>query len=119
MTATDLGGRTEWEHRQYLKDHGRRAAVVQAHRDFADFLETDEDSPAPPPDVTVGACRSAEAVDRWAARHHVTAEWRQGSYRAVVDFGKEYTYCVAYVPKEVLDERLDSAEAQPEMAGAA
>ena len=120
---TLIPGKTAWETHQYQLDHGRRAAVIQARRDFADFLEADEESPLPPgADTAVGVLPSQAAVDRWAARHHVTPSWRHGTYRASVSFGTEFGYCVVYIPPDVLAGRLDaqdSAQATPELAEAA
>jgi hypothetical protein len=119
MTDTTLPGMTNWERHQYLKDHGRRADTVAEYRAFAAFLEADEDTPLPPDgEPIVAAAKSEDAVDRWAARHHVAPEWRQGTYRAAFRFGKVLTFCLVFVPKDVLDERLDSQDAT-EMAGAA
>ena len=125
MTATTtIPGRTPWEAAEYRRDHGHRAAVIQAHRDFADFLEAHQDSPVPPPgDIAVGVVFSAAAVDRWAAARHVSAEWKNGTYRAATDFEKVLTYCVVYIPLDVLDKKLDaqgdpedSPEVAPELA---
>ena len=116
MTETLLPGRTEWETREYLKDHGHRAAVAQAHRHFADMLEADEDCPVPPGnDIVVAAARSTTAVDRFAERHHVTAAWNGRVYKASVSFGPELTFAVIHMPPKVLDEELDGAN-EPELA---
>ena len=119
-TTTTIKGRTPWESAEYRRDHGHRAAVIQAHRDFADFLEADADSPVPPPgDIAVAVVFSAAAVDRWAAKHHAKPEWKNGTRRAAVDFGKELTYCVVFIPPDVLDKQLDAQdtrEAAPELA---
>ena len=122
-TAVTTPGRTAWETAEYRRDHGHRAAVIQAHRDFADFLAAHRDSPVPPPgDIAVGVVFSVAAVDRWAARQHVTPEWKNGTYRAATDFEKVLTYCVVYIPPDVLDKRLDAQgapEDSAEMAGSA
>jgi hypothetical protein len=107
MTETLLPGRTAWETRAYLKDRGHRAAVIQAHRQFADMLETDEDCPVPPGnDIVVGAASSTGAVDRWAKRNHVKAGWNGRVYKASVNFGAELTFAVIHIPAKILDEEL-------------
>lgn len=129
MTET-FPGRTAWETRQYRRNHGRRAAVALEYKLFADFLHGDEDGPVPMRD-TIIACAAppsagkedgCAAVDRWAARHHVTAGWDNGSYSAEVPFGPDLKYRVVFVPMDVLDEHLD-AQGVPgdsaEMAGSA
>ena len=107
MTETLLPGRTRWETRAYLKDRGHRAAVVQAHRHFADMIESDENCPVPPGnDIVVAAASSTAAVDRWAARNHVTAAWNGRVYKASVAFGAELTFAVIHIPVKFLDEEL-------------
>lgn len=117
MTDTLLPGRTAWETAQYLKDHGHRAAVVAAHRAFADFLEADDGGPVPPgKDIVVAAASSVAAVDRWAARHHVTAGWNGRVYKAEVEFAPELKFTVIHLPAKALDEELDRADREPELA---
>jgi hypothetical protein len=95
MTSTTLGGRTEWERRQYERDHGQRAAVALAYRLIADFISTDEDGPVPPPTtVYVPVSKGtqderAAAVQAWAAAHNVTAGWdeERHHYFAKLPFG--------------------------------
>lgn len=112
-----LPGKTRWETHQYLKDQGHRAAVIAAHRAFADLLEADEDSPVPPGnDIVVAAAPSAAAVDRWAAKHHVTARWNGRAYKAEVRFGPELKFCVIHLPAKTLDGQFDVAAAEPELA---
>ncbi len=109
MTETLLPGRTEWETREYFKDHGHRAAVAQAHRRFADLLDADEDCPVPPGnDIVVAVGPSVAAVDRWAARNHVTAAWNGRVYKASVEFGAELKFSVIHIPPKVLDEGTDA-----------
>ena len=103
----NLPGRTRWETAQILKDRGHRAAVAQAHRHFADMLEADENCPVPPGnDIAVAAASSTAAVDRWAARNHVTAAWNGRVYKATVNFGQELTFAVIHIPVKFLDEEL-------------
>jgi hypothetical protein len=95
MTDTTLAGRTDWEARQYERDHGQRAAVALAYRLVAEFISTDEDGPVPPAStVYVPVSRGSEdermeAVEAWAAAHHVTAGWDAGRhhYFAKLAFG--------------------------------
>lgn len=108
-----LPGRTAWESEQYRRDHGRRAAVVRAHRALADLIEADEDCPIPPGnDIVVAAALSREAVDRFAARHHVTAAWNGRVYKAEVILSPELKFCVIHIPARSLDEHLDSEDAE-------
>lgn len=121
MTATDLGGRTEWEHRQSQKDHGQHAASAQAYLRLGLILETDEDSPVPMHMSCVseggvltdtlwgyaalpsaGDEAGTAAVDRWAARHHATAAWADGRYEAVMHLGGRLRYGVRYTPERSL-----------------
>ena len=42
------------------------------------------------------------AVDRWAAKHHVTAGWVDGRYKAVMHLGGRLRYGVLYTPERTL-----------------
>ena len=120
MNEDALPGRTAWETQQYLKDHGHSAEVVQAHRDFADFLEADEDGPVPPgKDIVVAALPSVAAVDRWAAKHHVSAGWNGRVYKATVVFSPALKYVVQHLPAKALDGQAASETREPELAVAA
>src|SRR5437870_4204769 len=117
MTDNPLPGRTAWETHQYLKDYGHRAAVVAAHRAFADELEADENCPVPPGnDIVVATAPSPAAVDRWAARRHVTAAWNGRVYKASVKYGTELTFSVIHIPARVLDEQAGATVSEPELA---
>jgi hypothetical protein len=116
-----IPGKTRWESAQYRRDGGRRMAVALAHKLFADFLREDEGGPCPPAcDVVTSAIATGvsteegcAAVDRWAARHHLTAQWDRDRavYFAEVDFGP-LRYRVVFVPSDVLDGRLDASDAR-------
>ena len=104
MTESNFSGKTRWESDQYRRDHGRRARVAAAHRALADFIEADEHTPVPPMNETALALApTAEAVNEWAARHHASASWRHGTYRASVSFGEELSYVLVYVPPDAAD----------------
>ena len=72
----NLPGKTDWETRQYRKDHGHRVAVAQAHRYLASRIEADDDYPLPPGSDAVVA-RAAAAMESLAklreAAHEVYA----------------------------------------------
>lgn len=118
-----LPGKTRWETHQHRLDQGHRAAVIAAHRAFADLLETDEGAPVPAgKDIIVATAPSEAAVDRFAAKHHVTTERNGPLYKATVHFGPELKFTVIYRSARDLGEHLnamDAAGAAPEMAGAA
>jgi hypothetical protein len=117
-------------------DSGRHAAAAQAFIRLGLILETDETSPVP----TLMTCASENgtvtdtlwgfaalpsagddagtaAVDKWAARHHVTASWADGRYKAVMHLGGRLRYGVLYTPERTL--YPDPAQARPELTGAA
>jgi hypothetical protein len=66
MDKPTLPGRTEWESREYLKDHGHRIAVVMAYRYIAKRIETDPDFPLPL-DAEAVIARAAAAMQSLAA----------------------------------------------------
>jgi hypothetical protein len=120
-------------------DCGKHAAQAQAVIRLGLILETDEDSPAPlymthaitdgkPCDIfwgiaaysSAGDEAGTAAVDAWAERHHVSADWEDGRYRAVMHLGGSYRYGVTYVPESVLfPERPAASPREPELAVAA
>ena len=116
-----IPGRTEWERRQYKKDHGQRAAMALALRLAAEFIRSDEDGPLPPPfticaPVVGGSARHRmDVVDAWAVAHHVAPDWNASrqTYEARMSFGP-----VSLMVYALLDgaDDMDSAEAQPELA---
>jgi len=69
----NLPGRTDWETRQYLKDHGHRVAAAQAYRYLASRIETDDDYPLPAGSEAVIA-RAEAAMQSVAAIREVARE---------------------------------------------
>ena len=63
-----IPGRTEWESRQYLLDHGHRVAVAQAHRYIASQIEADENYPLPDGSDALVAEAAAALARRLAIR---------------------------------------------------
>jgi hypothetical protein len=141
MTTTPSPCLTDREKRLHAADNGRHAASAQAFMRLGLLLEYDEDSPAPMSlthtaeagrvTETLWGCAAlpsagdeagCAAVDRFAARHHVTAEWQDGRYRAVIVLGGGYRYGAFYLPERNLHPlpapaaREDAAKAQPELA---
>ena len=123
MTATALKGRTDWEAKEYARDHGRTAAQATgwqllARHIWACAAEDMEilglrEIPDPRPlqwPVTGGTDEDRKArVDAWAARHGVTAhpDPASGQYKAVLEFGP--VHLVVYmIPDLVMAQRLSA-----------
>ena len=119
MTATDF--RTPWEAQQYAADRGAGAAIATGYQNMGAHIGAHgaEDlailgvskMPEPRPymiPVTNGTDEELRArIDRFAARHGITAHWDTGSrsYRAVVKFGP--VACIAYmIPEKEMGEWL-------------
>ena len=66
MTANNLPGRTDWESREYRKDHGHRVAAAQAYLYIGRAIETDPDYPLPP-DAEAVIALAYEAMQAYAA----------------------------------------------------
>lgn len=124
MTGT-LAGRTEWERRQYERDHGRRAAMALGLRLAAEFTRHDESGPLPAPftvyaPVTTGTeDERTAAVDAWAQAHHVPAGWDEDHhhYCAKLSFGP-LTWMVYMMPDRREVPAPVPAEVRPELATA-
>jgi len=128
----NLPGKTRWETEQYRRSCGKHAAQAQAFMHLGLLMEYDEDSPAPlymTHDIVDGAVFDTlwgpaampsagdedgkAAVDRFAAKHHVTAGWdERGRYAAVMDLGGGYRYGAHYLPER----NLHPAAREPELA---
>ena len=68
MTETNLPGRTDWETREYRKDHGHRVAAAQAYRYIGRCIETDDSYLLPPDCEAVIALAAASMRDYAAGR---------------------------------------------------
>lgn len=121
MSATALKGRTEWETAQYAADHGKTAAQAIGWQLYARYLyaHAGEDMailgireiPEPRAQswpVTGGTDEERRArVDKWAARHGVTAgtDETSGQYKAVLAFGA-IRHEVYMIPDRTMADRL-------------
>ena len=132
----NLPGKTRWETEQYRRSCGKHAAQAQAFMRLGLLMEYDEDSPAPMSMMTslvdgavfetlwgcaalpsAGDEKGCAAVDRFAAKHYVTAGWEEGRYRAVMDLGGGYRYGAFYLPERNLHPAVPASR-EPELAAA-
>ena len=68
MTEHALPGKTEHETHEYLRDHGHRIAVAEAHDYLCRRIKTDENFPLPEGSEAVVAAAAGAMDDVHAAR---------------------------------------------------
>ena len=68
MTEHTLPGKTEHETHEYLRDHGHRIAVAEAHAYLACMIKADETFPLPPGSEAVIAAAASAMHDVHVAR---------------------------------------------------
>ena len=84
MTESILPGRTEWETREYFRDHGHRIAAAQAYGYLGHLIETNPGFPLPAGAEEVIAAAAA-AMDGIASARRNAAEASLAKLHAAVD----------------------------------
>ena len=80
----NLPGRTEWETREYRRDHGHRIAAAQAYGYLGHLIETNPGFPLPAGAEEVIAAAAA-AMDGIASARRNAAEASLAKLHAAVD----------------------------------
>ena len=70
MTESNLPGRTDWESREYRRDHGHRVAAAEAYAYLGRLIETDPTYPLPRGAEEVIAAASAAMAGMANARRN-------------------------------------------------
>ena len=84
MTESILPGKTEWETREYLRDHGHRIAAAQAYGYLGHLIETSPGFPLPAGAEEVIAAAAA-AMEGIASARRNAAEASLARIHAAVD----------------------------------
>ena len=91
MTESILPGKTAWETREYLRDHGHRIAAAQAYAYLGHLIETDGSYPLPEGSDGVIARAAAAMQDVHAARV-ASVEAYAAERRAAIQAASDQVY---------------------------